>query len=160
MIKKTLWISIVFLLIGLVGMIIQDAGAFTIMEHVYRLENYGLAKNEASQKRQPIVFLYTYEETTCGLNKNASISIMEFFKDKAAVVYVSPKIRSELLNLPETVRRAINSDEAGRFIPRAVVANPDTLEIIDIIPYTEDRWERKAVLEKAASRASSVLGGN
>lgn len=158
MIKKILWVSIIFLIIGVLSMIVQKANAFTIMDHVFRMDQFENAGKEALEKNQALIFLYTYEDTSCGLNKTASIDVMEFFKDKAVVVYACSRNNTVKTNLPAIVKDALDSEKSGKYVPKTVVISPDMKEVIDIIPYSRDSYDRKRLMNEALNKINDFLG--
>lgn len=159
MIKKILWVSIFFLIIGVLGMIVQKANAFTIMDHVFRTNQLEEAEKAALEKNQAIVFLYTYEDTTCGLNKTASMDVMEFFKDRAAVVYVCSRNKAEKESLPGPVREALDSERSGKYVPKTIVFSPQTMTVMEVIPYVKDETERKRLMQETMEKISARISG-
>ena len=57
---------------------------------------------------------------------------MQRFGHSAVIVYASPEGWAKI---PPIVREAINSPEAGKFIPKTVVVDFGITEVVSIIPY-------------------------
>lgn len=72
---------------------------------------------------------------------------MDAFGKAGIVIYAaSPKDRE---SLPDVVREAVFSPDAGKYIPRTVVVNPDISEVIAIVPYAREESERKKLFADA-----------
>lgn len=126
--------------------------AFTIPPYVYRVEELEAAMNKAKASREPIAFLYTNENTSCGLATAASLDVIGEFKDGMVIVYVSSANEdNDWARVPRIVKNALISSEAGRFIPKTVVVNPEVTRVISIIPYTKNAEKRKELLRGAKS---------
>lgn len=108
------------------------SAAFDIPSYVYDIEQLQQAKNEAKVGNRQIVFLYSNKNTDCPLASRASIGIIQRFKDSAVIVYIG---RGGWAKVPRIVKEAINSPEAGRFIPKTVVVDTEIRQVVSIIPY-------------------------
>jgi ABC-type uncharacterized transport system substrate-binding protein len=106
--------------------------AFNIPSHVFRIDQLQQAKEEAKANNKQIVFLYSNEHTDCPLAAKASINIIERFKRSAVIIYFCKKGWS---HVPTIVRKAMNSPEAGKFIPTTVVVDANITGVVSIIPY-------------------------
>jgi len=110
--------------------------AFDIPSHVYRIDQLQQAKDEAKADNKQIVFLYSKEDTDCPLASKASIGIIQRFEQSSVIVYICKEMWA---NIPRIVRGAINSPEAGKFIPIAVVVDSAITKVVSIIPYERTR---------------------
>ncbi len=129
--------------------------AFKLPSSVFRIDQLGEAQDKAKSTNAPIVFLYTDEDTTCGLATAASLDALQEFKDDCVVVYAaSGKGKESWAKIPGIVRSAIKSSEAGRFIPKCIIVNPEVTRVISIVPYTRDSRERKELLRRVHSAVS------
>jgi hypothetical protein len=112
----------------------STSAAFDIPSYVYRIDQLQQARERAKTEEKQIVFLYSNEHTTCPLATRASISIMQRFEHSALIVYICPE---DWAKIPPIVREAINSPEAGKFIPMTVVVDSGITKVVSIIPYEE-----------------------
>jgi hypothetical protein len=110
--------------------------AFDVPDYVYQIDQLQQARQEAKADGKQIVFLYSNQNTDCPLASKASINIIQRFKDSAVIVYIC---REGWARVPRIVREAINSPEAGRFIPKTVVVDSSMKEVVSIIPYERPR---------------------
>jgi hypothetical protein len=108
------------------------SAAFDIPSHIYRIDQLQQAKEKAKAEDKQIVFLYSNENTDCPLASRASINIIQRYEHSAVIVYIG---REGWANVPRIVKKAINSPEAGRFIPKTVVVDSGMTEVVSIIPY-------------------------
>jgi hypothetical protein len=108
------------------------SAAFDIPSYVYTIDQLQQAKEDAKAGDKQIVFLYSNKDTTCALASRASTNIIQRFKDSAVIVYFC---KDGWAKVPRIVREAINSPEAGRFIPTTVVVDSGMTEVVSIIPY-------------------------
>ncbi|MBI5101370.1 MAG: hypothetical protein HZB33_06000 [Nitrospirae bacterium] len=128
----------------------------TIMlpSYVYRIDQLGAAQGQAKTRKSPIAFLYTDEYTDCSLAIAASLDVLREFKDGIVIIYISSEDDDTWARLPRIVRNALNSDEAGRFIPKTVVVNSEINKVISIIPYMRSSGERAELLRKVNNTVS------
>ena len=122
--------------------------SFTLPGMVYRADQMSTAINDAKDKNIPILYLWSDENTTCGLCTAASIDIIEEFKNSAVIVYISSKDDSDWEKTPNIVKKSIVSPQAGKYIPKAIVMNSDNKKVYAIIPYERDRNKRKENLHE------------
>ena len=69
--------------------------SFTLPGVVYRVDHMSTAINDAKDKNIPILYLWSDENTTCGLCTAASIDIIEEFKNSTVIIYISSKNDSD-----------------------------------------------------------------
>lgn len=106
--------------------------AFDLPGYVLRIDQLEQAREQAKSDDKQIVFFYSNEHTDCPLAAKASIGIMEKFRHKAVIVYVG---KGDWEKVPQIVRKAMSSPEAGKFIPKTVVVDSAITEVVSIIPY-------------------------
>ena len=125
--------------------------SFTIPGIVYRIDQLSEAKEVARDKGIPIVFIYSDESTDCGLATAASIDLFQGLKDYTVMVYVSSEDDHDWEKTPNLVRRAINSPQAGKYIPKAVIVDASVKRLYGIVPYVRDVNERKNNISRVRS---------
>lgn len=147
--RKYYSIAILLLVVG--TLITPGFASFTMPRLVYRMGQLNEAKEMARDKDIPITFIYTDESTNCGLCTAASLDVVEELKDCTVIIYVNSEHDQDWDQTPNVVRRAINSPKAGKFIPIAVIVDPDIKKVYYIVPYVRDVDERKDNLRKVRS---------
>ncbi len=123
-------------------------------KNVYRMNQLDAAKEEAKSKNEAITFLFTDEHTKCGLCEAASMDVINGMKAKSAIVYVNANNEAPLL--PALVQNALRKPEAGQYIPKTVVVDPDITKVIAIVPYDSEQ-ARKSSITKAKKLISKAL---
>jgi hypothetical protein len=108
------------------------SAAFDIPSYVYEIDQLQRAKEEAKADDKQLVFLYSNKDTDCPLATKASTNIIKRFRDSAVIVYIG---KQGWAKIPRIVKDAINSPEAGKFIPKTVVVDSGIREVVSIIPY-------------------------
>ncbi|MBU0992145.1 MAG: hypothetical protein KJ737_06590 [Proteobacteria bacterium] len=106
--------------------------SFEIPAYVYTIDQLNVAQEKARIYDSQIVFLYSNKDTKCPLATNASKNILGQFRDNAVIVYICSE---DWAKVPQIVRKAIKSPQAGRFIPKTIVVNSDITQVVSIIPY-------------------------
>jgi hypothetical protein len=129
-------------------------GEIKMGKSVYRMSQIDAAKEEAKSKNEAITFLYTDENTKCGLCEAASMDVINGMKAKSTIVYVNSNNEGGLL--PQLVQEALKKPEAGQFIPKTVVVDPDITQVIAIVPYDSEQ-ARKSSITKAKKLISKAL---
>ena len=124
--------SVLMVLLVLMFSVSLASAAFDIPHQVYRIDQSQQAMEQARNDNKQIVFFYSNKDTNCPLASRASISIMQRSKYNAVIVYVG---REGWAKAPRIVREAINSPEAGRFIPKTIVVDSGITKVLSIIPY-------------------------
>ena len=130
---------------------------FEMPKHVYRMNELEKAKAEAAAKGEPLAIIYTTEKTTCGLNRSASLNAADRLKNKTVVVYAEWGDKM----LPDVVREALTSPEAGKFIPRTVLVDAKMEKVLALIPYALGDEQNKLIktalrgVEKATAPADA-----
>ena len=129
-------------------------GEIKMGKSVFRMSQIDAAKEEAKSKNEAITFLYTDENTKCGLCEAASMDVINGMKAKSTIVYVNSNNETPLL--PPLVQDALRKPEAGQFIPKTVVVDPDITQVIAIVPYDSEQ-ARKSSITKAKKQISKAL---
>jgi hypothetical protein len=142
--KITLLLAGLFLMLNTVAI-----ASFTLPSNVYRADELQTAVNNANDKGIPIVFLYSDENTTCGLCTSASQDVMDEFKDSAIIIYYSSKNDNDWDKMPSIIKRAIVSTQAGKYIPKTIITDSVAKNVRVIVPYVRDRNQRKSILHEA-----------
>jgi hypothetical protein len=122
-----------------------SVAGFSLPPEVYRIGSLKEAEARATSTNVPIVFVYSDENTRCGLARTATLDVMGELKGSALVVYVS---KNDSAGIPQNVIKAMNSPAAGKFIPKTVAVNPKTGKVEMIIPYISDRNKRIEEIRK------------
>ncbi len=118
---------------------------FSLPPEVYRVGSLKNVQEKARSTNMPIVFVYSDENSKCGLAKEATLDVIRELKGNAFIVYVS---RNDSAGIPGNVIKAMNSPAAGRFIPKSVAVNPKTGKVEMIIPYISNRNHRIEEIKK------------
>jgi hypothetical protein len=106
---------------------------FEFGKQVYRMDRLDAALAEARTKGEAVTFIYTTESTTCGLCQHASLTAADQFRKQGVVVYA--RSAEDFQALPALVKTALKSPEAGKFIPKTIVVNPEVSEVLAVVPY-------------------------
>ncbi len=122
-----------------------SVAGFSLPPEVYRIGSLKDAQAKATSTNVPLVFVYSDENTSCGLARTATLDVMGELRGSALVIYVS---RNDSDRIPQYVIKAMNSPAAGRFIPKTVAVNPKTGQVEMIIPYIGDRNKRIEEIRK------------
>ncbi|MEN6440016.1 MAG: hypothetical protein ABFD97_15680 [Syntrophobacter sp.] len=118
---------------------------FSLPPEVYRIGSLKEAQDKARSTNIPMVFIYSDENSSCGLARAATLDVIGELKGYALIIYVS---RNDSARIPQDVIKAMNSPAAGKFIPKSVVVNPRTNKVEMIIPYISDRNRRIEEIRK------------
>lgn len=137
------WAGIILSLIMNISLLTNWVeAAFSLPPYVYKADRLAEAQEAAGKLNKPIIFLYSDKQTTCPLCTDASNDVLYKFKDMGIIVYCEEK-----KSLPSLVQDAMNSPEAGKYIPITVITNPSVQKVIYILPYIE-RAQRPPYLQK------------
>jgi hypothetical protein len=120
---------------------------FTLKSGVYRMNKLEAAKSEALSGRKAIAFLYADENTFCTQCVSASVQAMEALSGSCVMVYVD---KSDAAKLPDQVKNALRSPEAGKYIPTLVIMSHDLKKVIAIVPYSRGEAYKKQLSEAKA----------
>ena len=117
---------------------------FAVPDYVYTVDRLQQAQDQAKNNKKQITFVGSDKNSTCPLTKAATEDIFQGLKEYSVIVYVE---YSDLERLPDLVSDALNSSEAGQYIPKTVIVTQDIKEVISILPYAEAE-ERKELIKK------------
>jgi hypothetical protein len=129
----------IVLFLSLVAVSTVIAG-FTLKSGVYRMNHLDAAKAEALSGRKAIAFLYSDENTFCTQCGSASLQAMETLAGSCVLVYVD---KSDATQLPNRVKEALRSPDAGKYIPAVVVMSYDLKKVVAIVPYAKGEAYKK-----------------
>lgn len=149
--KRTLCITPI-LCIGLLFILTAAHAGFTLPYYVYRIDELEQAQEEAKVNDSAIAIVYTDKNTNCGLATAASLDVIQGLRDDSIIVYAN---RDSWAKIPTIVKRAINSPQAGRYIPKTVIVDSEIERVICIIPYARDANNRKDLLGEARNLISA-----
>lgn len=135
-------ITLVMLALSLAS---QALAGFKISKKTYRMDQLESAQSEAESKGKPITFVYTSAESTCPLCAAASLNVISELDSKSVVVYVDAK--ADWGKLPKLIQEATRQPEAGKFIPKTVVADSAMTNVIAIVPCAHGAEQAKFLRE-------------
>jgi hypothetical protein len=150
--KKMFTVCISLLLIATGGQ-----AQFKMPKKVYRIDELEKAKAEAESKGKPITVIYTDEATSCGLCAAASLGAADKLDSKTIILYANA--RADGPKLPNAILQALRSPEAGKYIPKTIIADATLTEVLAYVPYAvgaeQDRLLKDALrkLPKPAPRS-------
>lgn len=137
----------------LVSLVLPAWANFNIPNNVYRMKDFEKAKAAAQARGRAITFMYSNESTTCPLCANASMKAMRELKNRTEMVYV---VTSDWKLLPGIVQNAMNTSEAGRYIPTTIIVHSAMTNVIAIVPYAEGD-EMDKLLKQAVKRLPQAI---
>lgn len=71
-----------------------------------------------------------------------------YLEGRTVIVYAG---NGDWGKIPPIVQRAPKSEEAGTFIPKTVIVNPEMSKVLSIVPYIRNAKERKQALQQVSS---------
>jgi len=152
--KKEYFIRILSIALLLILLTVSTGIAgFTLRGGVYRMNQLDAVKSHALSERKPVAFLYSDENSFCLQCGSSSLQAMETLESSCIVVYVD---KSDAAKLPQQVKNALRSPEAGRYIPTVVVMSYDLKKVIAIVPYARGEAYKKLLYE---ARGKIILYG-
>ena len=116
---------------------------FEMPKHAYRMDKLDQARAEASAKGEPLTFIYTREKTSCGLCRSASLNAADRLKSKTVVVYAN--CDQDNGALPPTVKNALGTPEAGKYVPKTVLVDAKMEKVLAVIPYALGEEQNKLI---------------
>jgi len=117
---------------------------FTLKSGMYRMGQLDAAKSEALSGKKSMAFLFSDENTLCIQCTVASQQAIETLAGICVMVYVD---KYGAPHLPDTVKSALRSSEAGTYIPKVVVMSYDLKKVIAIVPFARGEAYRKLLAE-------------
>ncbi|MCW5205332.1 hypothetical protein VU08_00130 [Desulfobulbus sp. F5] len=118
---------------------------FDLPDYVYPASQLKEAQTKAKSGKKPLAFVGTNKETTCPIATAASQEIFQGLKDSCIIVYVE---QDDVDNLPKIAEKALESEEAGKYIPKTAVVSADGSTLILILPDAQP--EQRAMKIKEA----------
>lgn len=130
---------------------------FNVPKSVHRMGDMATAQAEARAQCKPVTFLYSDEKSTCPLCCGVSTEVINDLKQKSVMIYVDAA-KGDWKDLPRPVQQALNSPEAGKFIPKTVVMDAEAAHVIAVVPYTRDARALEKSLKDAKKKIEAVVG--
>lgn len=132
-------------------------------KYVYTTDRLAEATAEAKAKGKMLTFMLTRKDSQCGLCIGASRATIDEFGRSTVMVYVESGT-GDLDRIPEAVKTALRSPESGKFIPKSTLFNPETEQVIHILPYGRgddmDDNIKQAKRSLSATKRESMARGN
>jgi hypothetical protein len=129
---------------------------FDLPDYVYPASQLKEAQEKAKSSRKPIAFVGTDKETTCPIATAASQEIFQGLKDSCIIVYVE---QDDVDNLPEIAGKALDSEEAGKYIPKTAVVSADASKLILVLPDAQPD-HRAAKIKEAQEKITQYMQEN
>jgi len=129
---------------------------FELPEHVYPASQWKTAQEQAKNGKKALAFVGTDKETTCPIATAASLDVFNGLKDSSAVVYVE---QGDMDKLPKIASEALDSEAAGKYIPKTAVVSADLSKLILVLPDAEPT-QRAEKIKAAQAEISSYLQKN
>lgn len=105
-------------------------GGIKLPRGTYAIDELDAAKQQAAEDGEPIAFLYTNKDSTCGLCNRAATMIIDELKSSTVLVYTDSKQQS-----PGIVSKALS--ERGKYIPKVAVFDSSIEEQLGLVIYEE-----------------------
>lgn len=129
---------------------------FELPEHVYPASQWKTAQEQAKSGKKAVAFVGTDKETTCPIATAASLDVFNGLKDSSVIVYVE---QGDLDNLPKIASEALDSEAAGKYIPKTAVVNADLSKLILVLSDAEPA-QRAEKIKAAQAEISGYLQKN
>jgi hypothetical protein len=129
---------------------------FELPDHVYPASQWKTAQDQAKSGKKALAFVGTDKETTCPIATAASLDVFNGLKDSSVLVYVE---QSELDSLPKIASEALDSEAAGKYVPKTAVVSADLNKLILVLPDAEPA-QRAEKIKAAQEEISSYLQKN
>ena len=129
---------------------------FELPDHVYPVSQWKTAQEQAKSGKKALAFVGTDKETTCPIATAASLDVFNGLKDSSVLVYVE---QSELDSLPKIASEALDSEAAGKYIPKTAVVSADLNKLILVLSDAEPA-QRAEKIKTAQNEISSYLQKN
>ncbi len=139
---------------GILGLgAVAATAELKIPKAVFPAAEIEAAETRARADGKLMTFLLTDKDSTCPLCQNASAETIDAFDRSTVMVYIGAR-EAGGAKLPEAVTKALRSPEAGRYIPKSVIYDPDTDTVVHVLPY--GRGPEMAANIRAAKKAVSA----
>lgn len=129
---------------------------FDLPDYVYPASQLKEAQEKAKSSRKPIAFVGTDKETTCPIATAASQEIFQSLKDSCIIVYVE---QGDIDKLPDVAGKALDSEAAGKYIPKTAVVNADASKLILVLPDAQPQ-QRAAKVKEAQEKITQYMQEN
>ena len=103
-----------------------------------------------------MAFVGTDKETTCPIATAASLEVFDGLKDSSVVVYVE---QGDLASLPKIASEALDSEAAGKYIPKTAVVTADLSKLILVLSDAEPA-QRTEKIKAAQEEINKYLQEN
>ena len=141
--------SLLFSIIVLMITASPSYAGFSLPSHVYTVDQIEEAKDIAQATAKALTFVYTNKDTKCGLATSASLDAFKVLQKETIIIYACSGDDQTWSQIPSLVRRAINSSQSGKYIPKTIIVDSKITKVIAIIPYTKDPNKRKQIFMEA-----------
>jgi len=139
-----------FLFIGVLVTLFtySPVSSFDLPDYVLSSKNMDEVKLTAKDKDTPVAFVYSDKKSKCQLAQDATTDLFHLLCGTCTVVYVPAKSKSRAWKaLPDTIKAAIYSKDAGPYFPIVVITDADVSGIYEIIPYIGDAKKRENTVQ-------------
>lgn len=132
---------------------------FAIPKKAYRVSQFEEAKAEAAAAGKPITVILSDATTSCPLACDASTAVFNTLGRKTVIVYVG-RGGAEWQALPGLLKEAFQKPEAGTFIPKTVIVDPEVSRVIAFVPYGNPGEMNKALSKAKKTIAHTFIPGS
>ncbi len=101
------------------------------------------ALKTAKAEARPLIVIYGNPDSTCGLARGMFNDVYDEFRRRGLILILRSRNNSYWEKVPDTIKNAISSPDAGRYSPTTIIMTPDSSGIIAFVPYARDRNERR-----------------
>ncbi len=129
---------------------------FELPDHVYPASQWKAAREQAKSGKKALAFVGTDKETTCPIATAASLDVFNGLKDSSIVVYVE---QGDMDKLPKIANEALDSEAAGKYIPKTAVVSADLSKLILVLSDAEPA-QRAEKIKAAQEKISGYLQEN
>jgi hypothetical protein len=129
---------------------------FELPDHVYPASQWKTAQDQAKSGKKALAFVGTDKETTCPIATAASLDVFNGLKDSSVLVYLE---QDDLDVVPKIAADALDSEAAGKYIPKTAVVSADLSKLILVLPDAEPA-QRAEKIKEAQEEISGYLQKN
>ncbi|WP_420207834.1 hypothetical protein [Candidatus Electronema sp. JC] len=129
---------------------------FELPDHVYTAIQWKTAQEQAISSKKALAFVGTDKETTCPIATAASLDVFNGLKDSSVLVYLE---QDDLDVVPKIAADALDSEAAGKYIPKTAVVSADLSKLILVLSDAEPA-QRAEKIKAAEAEISSYLQKN
>ncbi|MCH8541222.1 MAG: hypothetical protein LAT58_10700 [Opitutales bacterium] len=113
-----------------------------IPRQVYRVADFEEATARAERLDRPIALVLSNENTSCGLVVHATETAFRSLGNYTVVVFLQLNDAERAQKIPPNVFQAFQAKEAGRIIPKVVIASSDLRSVLGIVSYEDMKDNR------------------